>query len=224
MLNLIFKRFLICILALSLSIGILTSCSVRIPDSRFEKGNFVQQFEFAVILPTAAKSNTNTFSIDDVSFEFYYAFNELGQGPDYEFYDSNYDHFVVVLCVCDIDDFRTSSAFNDYYKPYDDYKNTPYHYYIREITDKEVFSDKYSYQIKFDGEFVYNHSEIVKIPENIFNNETGDFQIILRCFNFNENEAGYIASFAFGLDFHYEKLDDNTVKLDFEKNKIYVPF
>ncbi len=225
MLNLIFKRFLICILALSLSIGMLTGCAVRIPDSKFQKGDFVQQIGcFGIGTPIAASSKTDTFPIDNVSFEFYYAFNELGQGPDYEFYDSNYDHFVVVLCVCDIDDYRTSSAFNDYYKPYDDYKNIPYNYFIREITDEEIFADKYSYQTKFDGEFVYKHSEIVKIPENIFNHETGDFNISLRCFNFNENEAGYITSFSFGLGFHYEKINNKTVKLDFEKNKIYVPF
>ncbi len=223
---LVFKRFLICILALSLSIGMLTSCSIRIPDSRFEKGNFVQQIGcFGIGAPIAASSKTDTFPIDNVSFELYYAFHEEGDTSGGGFYLNKCDHVLFALSIRVVDESgKYNYDFHEFGTPIDDYKNIPYQTYLYTITEDEAFSGKYSYRLAANKEFIYNHSETIKIPESIFKYEKGVFYIDLKCYNMYDDLSGYFDSFGFGLNFAFEKTDDNTVKLNFEKRKIYVPF
>ena len=224
MLYLILKRFSICILALSLSIGMLTGCSVRIPDSKFEKGNWVQQIGcFGISSPIVASSKTDTFPIDNVSFEFYYAFHK--EDRSYGFLSTDYKHMVYGLYICETDEFgKLDSVFTEYGMSFDDYKSIPYHTYIHSITEDELLSGKYSYRLAPNKEFIYNHSESITIPKSTFKSNEGVFSIEIIFYCFNDEFSGYICSDVLSLDFSYEKINDNTVKLDFEKNKIYVPF
>ena len=216
-----YKRFATCVLSLLLCIVTLSGCFFRIHDSKYEKGDFCQQFEFAVSSPRAARSNKNKFTIDDVSFEFLFGLNKTGSTTDFNFH-CGYDNYVIVLCICDLDELRKSSDFYAFEKPFEDYENLPKHYHIDTITEEEVLSDKYSYSIDFTGKFIYNHSEIVRIPREVFNDKEGTFMILLRCFNFDKELDGYMCSFAYGLDFEYQRSGE-YVTLDFEKNKVYIP-
>ena len=151
MLYLILKRFLICILALSLSIGMLTGCSFRIPDSKFEKGYFYQQFTTQIRQPMVIKSNTDTFSIDNVEFELFYGiFDADDTYSKRDFFDSINDVTIFALYICEFDENgRIKSDEIDVSNPIKDHTNIPQYTLIYSYeAKKEMIFEEYSYSTK----------------------------------------------------------------------------
>ena len=199
-------------------------CNFKIHDSPFDKGTLYEQFEFNVIFPLAAKSSTDTFPIDNVSFELLYGLHKGKSPSEYSLDRIGNREYTLALYVCEEDENgEMDTFFSDMTVNADNYHSIPYHHLFYSVPDEDVRSAEYYYSVGYNRKFNFNHSEAVKIPEGVFKSEQGKFQIHLILYIIDNENSRYIEYISKYLQFSYEKTDDKTVKLDFNKNKAYIP-
>ena len=88
------------------------------------------------------------------------------------------------------------------------------HYFVKEISEEEAFSDEYGFTMSYWKGITYNHIEKITIPSEFFANETGVFVVKLIAFHETVNEGdNYYTSTARYIEFDYQVVDDNTIKI-----------
>ena len=201
-------RVLLILLIITLSV---TGCGQK---SGFEKG-----FDYT-FTPTrimfGAKSDTDTFPKNDVTFDLYYGVHDVKDDKKYgtdpkTFYQKEGDETVFFgLYICDAE--HSLDVMND--MEISDYKMIENHYFVKEISEEEAFSDEYGFTMSYWKGITYNHSETITIPTEFFEEETGSFAIKLIAFHEPTNEGDhYYTSTACHIEFDYQGVDENTIKI-----------
>lgn len=192
-------------------------------QANFESGYFGYTNHPPQIM-IGVRSETDTFSRDNIIFDLYYGFHDIG-------YDEKYNHDPkgsylaanrknVILCLYFghylIDDFEFNGEFKDY-------KSLENHYFVKEISEEDAFSDEYGYTMTYRNGITYNHYETVAVPQEcLIENEYGIGFIRIELMAFCEplNEDDYYYTSANGvLGLRYENIDDNTIKISFTNKK-----
>ena len=95
-----------------------------------------------------------------------------------------------------------------------DYKMIDNHCFLNEISEEEAFSDEYGFTMSYRKGITYNHSEKITIPSDFFVNKTGSFVVKLIAFHKPMNDGDkYYTSAARGIEFDYQVVDENTIKI-----------
>lgn len=201
-------RVLLILLIVTLSI---TSCGQK---SGFEKG-FDYTFTPSDIM-FGAKSDTDTFPKNDVTFDLYYGVHDIGHDEKYNTdpkigYQKEGDETVFFgLYICEKK--HSLDVMND--MEISDYKMIEDHYFVKEISEEEAFSEEYGLNMSYWKGIIYNHSEKITIPTEFFEEETGSFAIKLIAFHEPRNEGdNYYTSKAYHIEFDYQVVDKNTIRI-----------
>lgn len=165
-----------------------------------------------------ARSDTDTFSNDNVAFDIYYGVHDIGYDEKYgtdpksRYRKEGYETIFFGLYICDAE--HSLDVVND--MEIDDYKMIDDHYFVKEISEEEAFSEEYGFTMSYWKGITYNHSEEITVPTEFFTEETGSFAIKLIAFHLPMNEGdNYYTSTAGHIEFDYEVIDGNTVKIIF---------
>ena len=184
--------------------------------SAFEKG-FDYTFTPNSIM-FGVKSDTDTFSKNDVTFNLYYGVHDIGYTEKYNidpkslYQKEGYETIFFGLYICEAD--YSFDVVND--MEISDYKMIDNHYFVKEISEEEAFSDEYGFIMGYWKGITYNHSEKITIPSEFFVNETGSFVVKLIAFHKPVTEGdNYYTSTARYIEFDYQVLDDNAIKIIF---------
>ncbi len=165
-----------------------------------------------------ARSDTDIFSKDNVAFDIYYGVHDIGYDEKYGtdpkgVYRKEGDETIFFgLYICDTE--HSLDVVND--MEIVDYKMIDDHYFVKEISEKEAFSEEYGFTMSYWKGITYNHSEKITVPTEFFAEKTGSFAIKLIAFHMPMNEGdNYYTSAARHIEFDYEVIDGNTVKIIF---------
>ncbi|MGN1156951.1 MAG: hypothetical protein ACI4TK_12305 [Agathobacter sp.] len=165
-----------------------------------------------------AKSGTDTFSKNDVTFDLYYGVHDIGydekynNDPKIHYQKEGNETIFFGLYICDAD--YSLDVMND--MEISDYKMIDNHYFVKEISEEEAFSDEYGLTMSYWKGITYNHNEKITIPSEFFVNETGSFVVKLIAFHKPMTEGGnYYTSTMNYIEFDYQVVDDNTIKIKF---------
>ena len=190
-----------------------TGCGQK---SEFEKG-FDYTFTPSSIM-FGAKSDTDTFSKNDVTFDLYYGVYDIGYAEKYNtdpksgYRKEGYETIFFGLYICEAD--YSLDVVND--MEISDYKMIDNHYFVKKISEEEAFSDEYGFTMSYWKGITYNHSEKRAIPTEFFANETGSFVVKLIAFHEPMSEGeNYYTSKARYIEFDYQIVDENTIKIVF---------
>lgn len=152
------------------------------------------------------KAQTNIFDKGDVTLDLYYGFYENGQDDFLGSYvQESSDKIVVALYVCDKKDMLSF----DNYCEYKDYENIENHYFMKRISHEEIISGSYGYENRYMLGIVYDHKEILTIPEEFFNKDSGTLVIEFRSFIEPREEGG-----------NYYSTNGTYIELDYEITNI----
>ena len=223
-----YKRFATCVLSLFLCIVTLSGCVLRIHDSKYEKGDFYCQKGREKEPRIAAKSNTNTFPIDEVSFKLLYGFyNESDTEFKQYFLGTANDNLIFTLYLCEPEDkgaWYIPCSEIDVEMIIEDYRNIAYHTLVYSYAStKEAIINEYFFATDNKRFIEYHHSETVTIPEKFFKEKNGYFAIHVLVFSPAE-ESGFVPVAGCRLtSLFYTKTNDNTIELNLSKNKVYIP-
>lgn len=203
-------RLLLILLMVSL---FATGCAQK---SEFEKG-FDYTFTPNSIM-FGVKSDTDTFSINDVTFDLYYGVHDIGYAEKYNtnpksgYRKEGYETIFFGLYICEAD--CSLDVVND--MEISDYKAIDNHYFVKEISEEEAFSDEYGFTMSYWKGTTYNHSEKITIPPELFANEAGSFVVKLIAFHEPMNDGdNYYTSMVRGIELDYQTVDENTIKIVF---------
>ena len=182
-------------------------------DGNYSPGHFV------------ATSNKTIFNKNDITFNIAYATHQIQESNPKESYPNNYGnnpimYFGVYICP----KAKTSKDFwefeNYQYTNIYSLQNIDGYTFVNGITDEQAFTNEYAliptpFFIS-DGS-IYNHTEDITIPPEYITEKYGAFVLKFICFCYSEKTNSYQCIFVRAIDFNYEELDDNTVKIKFEK-------
>ncbi|MBE5963405.1 MAG: hypothetical protein E7252_00520 [Lachnospira sp.] len=157
------------------------------------------------------KSKTDTFKVDDVTFDIYYGMYEEGDETPESSYKNEDEKLFFVMYM---------SEYNiANYESYviDDYKNAGTNYFIKEISDVEVFSGEYAYTL--DKGFIaddveYKHQETITIVKELFSKSKGIIAIEIVALVPLEN-GGYKSSYNSVIKLNYEFISEDTIKIEY---------
>lgn len=190
-----------------------TGCGQK---SEFEKG-FDYTFTPNSIM-FGVKSDTDTFSINDVTFDLYYGVHDIGYAKKYNtdpksgYRKEGYETIIFGLYICEAD--CSLDVVND--MEISDYKTIDNHYFVKDIFEEEAFSDEYGFTMSYWKGITYNHSEKITIPPEIFANEAGSFVVKLIAFHEPMNDGdNYYTSTVRGIELDYQIVDEDTIKIVF---------
>ncbi len=190
-----------------------TGCEQK---SEFEKG-----FNYTLTpneIMFGAKSDTNTFSKNDVTFDLYYGVHDIGSDKKYNtdpksgYQKEGNETIFFGLYICDADyslDVVNGTEISNY-------KMIDGHYFVRKISEEEAFSDEYGFTMSYRKGIVYNHSEKITVPSEFFADETGSFVVKLIAFHepMTEGDNYYISTVRY-IAFDYQAINENTIKIVF---------
>ena len=210
----IFKRF--CAMFL---VSLITLFSAASCQRQFEGGFFNYRLEtYSIML--GARSDTDTFSKDDVRFELYYGLYNADHF-DQERLDhwakgeSDVTFFAMYIC----DESEAPATANGL--RFSDYKTIENHYFVKEISAAEGYTSEYGFTVHWAKGITYRHHETIVIPSDVFTKEKGTFLIKITPFHVEESEPRFCVSSdsSHWIEFGYEA-SGNTVKIIFkEKGK-----
>ncbi len=202
------------VLFLLLAVSLFTTgCGQK---SKFEKGFGYTPTPESIMF--GVRSDTDTFFKNDVSFDLYYGVHDIGYDDKYNsdpkksYQKDGYETIFFGLYIC-----KTAYRFdvrND--TEISDYQVIDNHYFIKEISEEEAFSEEYGFRMSYWRGITYNHSEKITVPAEVFAEDTGRFVIQLIAFHKPITEGGnyYVSTVGnFGIDYH--TMDENTIKLKF---------
>lgn len=216
------KRTLAAGLMLLVTTMTLSGCGKK---QTFQCGDFSYMNERSMLM-FGARSDIDTFHLDSVDIDLCIGLYDAEYVKKYSsdpkgFYmasdlaDSEDAKAFFVLYICDPED--RGNFQKDQKEPYyEDYKSIEGLRFIKEIPEEIAFSDEYGFTIRFWKGIIYRHCETFRIPQEIFQEEKGTFEILLVPFCGSESLTYYTCQQA-GVCFHYKKMDENTVKLEFAR-------
>lgn len=155
------------------------------------------------------KSDTKEFYKNDSLINFYYgtihSSSYNGIYPDIE---------KISIHVFFANDYRRKSEFN--LKQYD-FEKDPYLFFIKEISD--FFEGQYKVKIVYEsdgldagyGHIQYSFSEILKIPEGVFIEESGLIYFCIEEYIKYENNPTPVYGSGGGASFYYKVLGDKVI-------------
>ncbi len=172
-----------------------------------------------------AISNTDIFNIDDVTFELLYgthANKYIGrqdlkyyEAEDYPYYnDTKYGGYVFAIYVC-----RYEYMY-EFPKCLDEISNASNHDFLTKIPESEVFSENYGYILRQNillKNFYFKHKEEITIPKEYFDKQSGEFIIKIFCILNNSEDNTYESAEHTYIILNYEKVDEDTIKIDFNR-------
>lgn len=168
----------------------------------------------------AIRSDTDIFPKDDVAFDLYYGTYNAERAKKYNqdprgsyatkaFADAK---LIFALYICDADAQKLTDCA--------DYKGIDNYYFVREIFEEEALSEEYSFAMSYWKDVIlgegitYNHCEEITIPAELFTKDYGSLCIYLIAFHEPMYEGdNYHLTTGFGIDFSYQVIDGNTVKI-----------
>ncbi len=166
------------------------------------------------------KSNTNTFKVDDVNVELYYALyrnDKEGDARKHRYRQEPTDEILFGMYISNINNSYEVVSLSNIYDC-EDYTKLSKEIFMQEITEEEAFDAEYSYGYShvFDR-MLYKHHETINIPKEFFEKEEG--LVLIRLVSFitpNERSDKYLTMNYAYIILNYEYIDENTVKLEFE--------
>ena len=208
-------RNLVAVIVLLTIVFLLVGCG--------KKESFSMGFGHGVVstsVKLGVRSNTDVFDVDEVYFDFYYGIFDAdryknGENPK-EYYtvtDRENPKIVLALYVCEYEYNGNIISHNEF----EDYKEIDNQYLLKEISDEEAFSEEYSYRMSTFRGVIYNHhGENLKLPKELFTKDYGMLQLLFISFEKPSAEGGlYLKGRGVTHALHYEKIDEDTVKISF---------
>ena len=205
------KRMGIFRVLLILLIMVLTATGCAGYKQGFESGFFSYNYPIEI----GIKSKTDTFSIDDVTFDLYYS---LYYEENYQELSSYYrgekfsgEELFFALYICDVEhlyDYKNEMTITDY-------KSLNNFYFIKEISEEDALSKNYGYKVNFWRKKEFAHKEEFTIPKEIFTKINGriaiDIKSIIKTVDVS---MSYYLIESYSRIIWYERLDDNTIKFN----------
>ena len=184
------------------------------------------------ILDMYAVSDNNTFFVNDITFELIYgthATEYVGRQDitecdidSYlfcylrEYHEEIYGDYYFGLYICDYDD---SIEFINGDLVYD-IESLENYELIKTISEEEAFSDDYGYALKsfllLSNKF-FRHIEPITIPSEYIKDDRGSFTISIIAYCENLEDGNYIVDLVRKIIFEYEKVDENTIIIEFKE-------
>lgn len=203
------------ILSTLLILSLSTGCGKK---EKFESGNFRYVWNSDPIM-LGIKSDTDTFSKDNVTFDLYFGVHDIG-------YDKKYNNNPKGSYKGQLEE---PVLFAIYICPYEyymdlvygmeivDYKTVENHLFVKEISEDDAFSGEYGYTMEHWKGITYNHCEKISIPSHLFDKDKGELVIKIIAFRIYEREEYYLAGNYQCVYFDYELSDDDdNVTIDFK--------
>ncbi len=172
-----------------------------------------------------ATSNTTVFDINDITFNIAYATHQIQKKNPKSSYPNVYGDNPILyfgLYICPYE--TTSEEFwnfeNQTYNDVDSFQNIEGYKFVNGITDEEAFTKEYaliSTPFFISNGSIYNHVESITIPKEYITGDQGAFMLKFICFIYSEYIEGYRCLFVKGITFYYDKIDENIVKINFER-------
>ncbi len=160
------------------------------------------------------KSKTDTFKVDDVTFDIYYGMYEEGdENPkSYYIHEEETVFFLLYLYAEDKNSDITDGIL------YKNYRNTDKIQLVKEIAYEEAFLGDYTYKMSKKNGIEYKHRETVTIKEELFDKDKGSISIELVALVPLEN-GEYMLSNISGINIIYEFISEDTVKIEYRHIK-----
>ena len=202
------KKYVLAITAILLClIFALTGCKTI-----YQAGNFSYGWLFSPSAPQIGlKADTNIFSKDNVTFDFYYGLYDLNSGTNpreqNKVYNDKKITFVIYACRTDAFHKRIPSEIYDYTK-LDGW------YYITHINEEDAFTEEYCFSNNSKNGMVYNHNETIKIPKNVFLSQGKKFFVVLVTLVQNDDGTYSMINDRY-IQLGYKFLSKHEVKIDF---------
>ena len=183
-----------------------------------------------------AVSNNNTFSVDNISFDLmfgthpceYMGVNERYRTKYEDCYSYYYfypDHslrgeYFFALYILDAENRQQFENENAYI---DNIENIENYQLIKKISEEQAFSEEYGY-LEY-GYFsivplkYYKHIEPFTVPAEYIKDNYGTFTISIVLYWKDYSEDCYIVDEERIIEFDYKKVDENTIKIEFNESK-----
>ncbi len=201
-------KVVIILLIITLS---LTGCQ----GAKYENGTFGYLYWIKNCIMLGVRSNTNTFSINDVKLDFYCGIYNIDDGPEKEksnYYAMNRENPFFVIYISE----QTVAYRFKTHTSVEDYKNIEDYYLVREISEKEAFSNEYGYKMTFLFGIQYNHKEEILIPSRFFTKQKGYFYInVVTFLQPTSTEQNYLVTEINNIELYYEKIDSQIIEIKF---------
>ena len=211
------KKFKICtlLLVVILNLIFISSCGYQ-PIKAYESGHIEDYGSTAGPHHLHVKSDTNIFDIDEVILETYIcvrAVKYYHEGNTYEYFD--YDQTIPIYTNGII----TPVTININYVSFEYILNEEKNNYdlkilnegtLKNLDPEDVLDGKYEETYTDDYKrIIYKYSEILTIPKECFNRDSGEF-----CIGTKVNNKYQILIY-----FSYKMIDENTVQIQFDYEK-----
>ena len=199
------KRMGIFRVLLILLIVVLTATGCQ--NAKLKKG-FDHQLP---LIRIGVKSETNTFSIDNVTFDLYYGFYDVNESIDdrkRHYGERVYEKIFFAIYIVEADAPSPGAYLMDY-------TSIEGYHFIKSISEEFAFSEEYGY---IDGGrwkgTAYNHKETFTIPKELFMNEQGRIRIEILCFmQITNDETPFYTMHNRFMRLNYETVDIGKIRL-----------
>lgn len=207
------KNFKDLLIWLTMFCLLLVGCSSNVKyENGFEYTNTPNMIMFG------SRSDTDLFDKSSVTFDIYFGLYDVGYCEKYGtdpkmFYQKEGDETIFFgLYICDSN--YSLSIVNDI--EISDYKMIEKHYFVKEISQEDAFSEEYGFFADYRKGITYNHSEEITIPIEFFENETGSFAVKLIAFHkpIDGSESYYVTTVHY-VEFEYTTINEDMIKVIF---------
>ena len=218
-LKLISKALLVIILATS--VLTLSSCDMKydyiLRGNMYQDGNYCPYYFIAT-------SNTNTFPIDDVTFNVAYATHTASnsQNPKAMYGKGELEmYFALYICPEEITMEQPTKLERNSFTTEEDFNTIENYTMVAGLNDQEAFAEEYAVRLTsgiISRGKIFNHIESVTIPTQYFDKENGSFNMKFVCFQKRSDGEFRVSTFKI-IVFKYIKIDENNIKIGFEEVK-----
>ena len=168
------------------------------------------------------KSKTDTFKVDDVTFDIYYGMYEEGDETPQGSYKKDDEKPFFAMYIQEYNN-RTYEENDGPDDICNNYRKINGYYFIKEISNEEAFSGDYAYTLK-DGfiadDIEYKHHETITIMKELFSKSNGT--IIIRIYTIIPIESDeYRISRGGCIELDYEFISEGTVRIEYRHIKLY---
>jgi len=177
---------------------------------------YKQGFEYSLLgsspIEFGIKSKSDTFSIDNVTFDLYYSlyyeenYEELSSYYREENFSREELFFAIYISTGD----NWSKLANDMFV--EDYKSIDTHHFVKEISEEEALSKDYGYKTSFLLGTTFNHKEQFTIPKEFFSKESGSVLIGIVAIQGPLEYEGYYTTACSYTTISYKIIEENVVK------------
>ena len=210
------KKYILVIAAIILClIFSLTGCGKK----TYQAGEFSHRNLFREGPRIGIKADTDTFAKDNVTFDLYCGIynadiHNSGKKSNPRSQYNAWGEYELVFAI-----YARKQGANEPFGTVDDYKNISGYYLIKEMSEKEAFSEKYEYTSYPEDGVIYNSIESITIPETVFFSQNDRFEIRLMVFmKDQENNTYIIVDDVASITLKYEFLSKDEIKIHYKFN------